>query len=236
VTIIDWIIIAVFFAFLIAIAIFTKRMTRSVAGFLSSERLAGRYLLTIAQSMAFIAAIGIIGNFEQIYRNGLGGMWWGMMFLPVNSIIAMSGFVIYRYRETRVLTMAQFIQTRYSRRLRVFSGFLGFLSGVLNCAVFPMVTARFLIYFLRLPETFSLFGINLPTYHTTMLLMVSSAVIMAISGGQITIMVTDFFQGVIVTVVFMAGIIYMLFPNRQNERWLRSIIALKGHLWFILLR
>lgn len=209
-TIIDWIIIAVFFVCMIAITLVTKRMTVSVAGFLSSERLAGRYLLTIAQSMAFIAAIGIIGNFEQIYRNGLGGQWWGMMFLPVNSIIAMSGFVIYRYRETRVLTMAQFLETRYSRRVRVFSGVIGFISGVLNCAVFPMVTARFLVYFLRLPETFDFLGLSLPSYHTAMFIMVACAVLSAISGGQITIMITDFFQGILVTVAFISGIIYML--------------------------
>lgn len=216
-TLLDWLIIAAFFVCLAGIAFATKRMTRSVAGFLSSERLAGRYLLTIAQSMAFIAAIGIIGNFEQIYRNGMGGIWWGMMLLPINSLLALTGFVIYRYRETRVLTMAQFIETRYSRRLRVFAGFLGFFSGVLNCAVFPMVTARFLIYFLRLSDTFTMFSITLPTYHMIMLVMVGSAVIMAISGGQITIMVTDFFQGVLVTVAFMAGIIFILKLFGWNE-------------------
>jgi SSS family solute:Na+ symporter len=209
-TLIDWIIVAVFFGCLLFIAVVTNRMTRSVAGFLSSERLAGRYLLTIAQSMAFIAAIGIIGNFEALYRNGLGGVWWGMMFVPINTILALTGFVIYRYRETRALTMAQFIEVRYSRRLRLFTGFLGFLSGVLNCAVFPMVTANFLIYFLQLPESYTLLGLALPTYHSCMIVMVGFAVIMAISGGQITIMITDFFQGIIVTVAFMASILFML--------------------------
>ncbi|MDQ8192954.1 sodium:solute symporter family protein [Coraliomargarita sp. SDUM461004] len=209
-TSLDYLILVGFFACLIFIAFITNRMTRSVAGFLSSERLAGRYLLTIAQSMAFIAAIGIIGNFEAIYRNGFGGIWWGMIFVPVNSIIALSGFVVYRYRETRVLTMAQFLQLRYSRRLRVFSGFLGFVSGVLNCAVFPMVTANFLVYFLQLPESYSVLGLALPTYHSLMIFMVSFAVLMAVSGGQVTIMVTDFFQGVIVTIAFMGGAFYVL--------------------------
>lgn len=209
-TTIDWAIVGAFFLGLILIAFVTNRMTQSVAGFLSSERLAGRYLLTIAQSMAFIAAIAIIGNFEAIYRNGLGGVWWGMIFVPLNSVIALTGFVIYRYRETRALTLAQFLQIRYSRRLRVFAGCLGFFSGVLNCAVFPMVTANFLLYFLQLPETYTVLGVALPTYHSLMFLMVGFAVLMAVAGGQITIMVTDFFQGIIVTIAFMAGILYML--------------------------
>ena len=134
---IDWIIIALFVVLLAVIAVVTNRMTTSVAGFLSSERLAGRYLLTIAQSMAFLSAIGTIGQFESYYRNGIGGMWWGMLLMPVGIIIALSGWVAYRYRETRALTMAQFLEQRYSRKFRVFAGIVAFFSGVLNCAVFP---------------------------------------------------------------------------------------------------
>lgn len=201
----DWIIVAGFFLCLALIATVTNRMSQSVAGFLSCERLAGRYLLTVSQSMAFIAAVAIIGNFESIYRNGLGGHWWGLMFVPVTMIIALSGFVVYRYRETRALTMAQFLQMRYSRRLRVFAGILGFFSGVLNCAVFPMVTANFLLYFFQLPETYTFLGVALPTYHSLMFFMVGFAVLMAVAGGQVTILVTDFFQGVIVTAGFLVA-------------------------------
>ncbi len=194
---IDWIIIALFAALLAGIAVVTNRMTTSVAGFLSSERLAGRYLLTIAQSMAFLSAIGTIGQFESYYRNGIGGMWWGMLLMPVGIIIALSGWVAYRYRETRALTMAQFLEMRYSRKFRVFAGIIAFFSGVLNCAVFPMVTANFLIYFLGLPLHFDFMGITLSTYHISMIGMIGTAVILAISGGQNTIMVTSFFQGII---------------------------------------
>ena len=86
---IDWFIIFLFSILLIGIAYFTNRQTKSVASFLSSERLAGRYLLTIAQSMAFLSAIGTIGQFESYYRNGIGGMWWGMLLMPVGIIIAL---------------------------------------------------------------------------------------------------------------------------------------------------
>ena len=188
---IDWFIIFLFSILLIGIAYFTNRQTKSVASFLSSERLAGRYLLTIAQSMAFLSAIGTIGQFESYYRNGIGGMWWGMLLMPVGIIIALSGFVAYRYRETRALTMAQFLEMRYSRKFRVFSGIISFFS-VLNCAVFPMVTANFIIYFLGFPLTFEFLGISFSTYHTTMIIMIGSAVALAISGGQNTIIGNQF--------------------------------------------
>ncbi len=73
----DWLIVGGFVTALVVIAVVTNRMTKSVAGFLSSERCAGRYLLTIAQSMAFCSAIGTVAGFESYYRNGIGGLWWG---------------------------------------------------------------------------------------------------------------------------------------------------------------
>lgn len=197
----DWGIVVLFVALLIGISIVTNRMTKSVAGFLSSERLAGRYLLTVAQSMAFLSAIGTIGQFESFYRNGIGGQWWGMLMMPVGIIVALSGWVVYRYRQTRAMTMAQFLEQRYSRRFRVFAGITAFFSGVLNCAVFPMVTANFMIYFLGLPPQY---------YHLVMFIMVASAVILAISGGQNTIMVTSFFQGIVTSAACVAGVWFVV--------------------------
>ncbi|WOO39312.1 sodium:solute symporter family protein [Rubellicoccus peritrichatus] len=212
----DWIIIALFVVILIGISVFTNRMTKSVAGFLSSERVAGRYLLTIAQSMAFVSAIGAVGGFEATYRNGIGGNWWGMLLMPVGIVLALSGWVTYRYRETRVLTMAQFLEVRYSRNFRVMAGVTAFISGILNCAVFPMVTTRFVIYFLGLPLEFNFLGLELSTYHTLMFVLVAAGVTLAIAGGQITIMVTDFFQGIIASAATLAILWFVMYKFGWN--------------------
>ncbi len=207
---IDWTIIGAFGLLLLGIVIVTNRLTKSVAGFLSSERCAGRYLLTVASSMAFCSAIGVVGGFEGGYRNGISGMWWGMLMMPVGTALALSGWVTYRYRQTRSLTMAQFLEKRYSRKFRIFAGFVAFISGILNCAVFPLVTAHFLVYFLGLPEQFSLAGIEFSTHFWTMAVMVTLGVTLALAGGQITIMVTDFFQGTIGTAALTGMVILVL--------------------------
>lgn len=207
---IDLAIIGMFAIAIIFIAIYTNRKTKSVAGFLSSERLAGRYLLTIAGSMAFCSAIGNVGDFEIYYRNGLAGYWWNMIRVPLATLIALTGWVIYRYRQTRSLTMAQFLEARYSRGFRTLAGFTAFIAGLLNCAVFPMVTANFLIYFLRLPLHFDVLGLSCSTYHVTMFVMVSAAVMLAIAGGQITIMVTDFLQGIVSNVALIGCMLFVI--------------------------
>jgi solute:Na+ symporter, SSS family len=54
------------------------------------------------------------------------------------------------------MTMAQYFEMRYSLRLRVFMGMLAFIAGVINYGIFPIVSARFFIYFLGLPTHFQL--------------------------------------------------------------------------------
>jgi len=87
--------------------------------------------------------VTVIAFFELYYKAGFSGVWWKLMFVFAPVLMAISGYVKYRFRETRSLTMAQFFEIRYSRRFRVFAGLIAFVSGILNYGVFPAVGARF---------------------------------------------------------------------------------------------
>lgn len=192
---IDWAIIAACLALIVTIAVFTRTLMKSVADFLAANRLAGRYLVSVADGMAGLGAISIAASFEKFYEAGFGAYWWGQILSPIGLILTLSGFVIYRYRETRVFTLAQFFEIRYSRRFRLFSGGLAFLSGIFNYGIFPAVTARFLIYFCQLPPELHIAGFVLPTLAPVMAIMLTFAVALTLSGGQIAVMITDFIQG-----------------------------------------
>lgn len=207
---IDWMIIGTMLAFMVGIAIRTKLLNRSVADFLAGNRCAGRYLLTMADGMAGLGAITIAANFEKFYVSGFAGVWWGQILAPLSLILALSGFVIYRYRETRALTMAQFFEMRYSRRFRIFSGMLAFLSGILNYGIFPAVTARFLIYFCGLPQEVDLLGFTVPMLAIVMFTLLSLALTLTLSGGQIAVIITDFFQGQFIQISILIIFFVML--------------------------
>lgn len=207
---IDWAIVGGVLIGLAAVAVVASRLTRSVADFLAANRAAGRYLLTVASGMSGLGAISIAAHFEKFYEAGFAGLWWAQMLAPLSLILALSGFVIYRYRETRALTMAQFFEMRYSRRFRIFAGILAWLSGILNYGIFPAVTARFLIYFTGLPTELHVGGWSVPMLGVVMALMLGLALALTLSGGQIAVMITDFFQGqfVNITMLLLLGIMF----------------------------
>jgi len=200
---VDWLIVFAMLVAMVVIALGTRKLTRSVADFLAANRLAGRYLLTMASGMSGLGAITIVANFEKFYEAGFAGVWWEQILAPLMLILALSGFVIYRYRETRALTMAQFFEIRYSRRFRIFAGLLAFVSGILNYGIFPAVTARFVVYFTGLPTHLELAGMTLPTLAPVMAAMLGLALLLTLSGGQIAVMITDFFQGQFVQIAIL---------------------------------
>ena len=95
-----------------------NRLTRSVTDYLVAGRTAGRYMLTLAYGMEWLGAIQIVAMFELYYKSGFPSMWWVMLTTPFNVYVCVSGWGIYRYRETRSLTIAQFLEKRYNRSVR----------------------------------------------------------------------------------------------------------------------
>lgn len=208
----DWTIVGITLAMMLGIAAYVRRYTRSVADFLAANRAAGRYLLTTAEGAVGMGALTIAATFEKFYAGGFGIAWWGTIFEPVTLFLALSGWVIYRYRQTRAMTMAQFFEMRYGRRFRIFAGIVAWGAGVLSYGIFPGVTARFLIYFCGIPQYLIPIGgveINL-TLAAVMLVMLSVALFLTFSGGQIAIMVTDFIQGQFFNITFLITMIFLL--------------------------
>ncbi|MES2310313.1 MAG: sodium:proline symporter, partial [Verrucomicrobiota bacterium] len=201
---IDWLIISTVLIFVIGMAIYTNQYMRSVADFLSGGRLAGRYLLSVAKGEMGAGAVVFVATFEVIHKSGFTLIWWSWATMPIGIILAIYGFVIYRYRETRAMTLAQFFEIRYSKAFRIFTGVLGFLAGIVNFGIIPAVGSRFLVYFLGLPASFTLFHTTISTYIPLMGMMLILTLILVLSGGLITLMVTNCIEGMISQILYLA--------------------------------
>lgn len=232
---IDWTIMIVAVVALRSASLSTRKYMKGVVDFLSANRSAGRYLLTIASEMGSVGVVTIVAGYEVMNSAGLSPNWWSYILIPVNIIIIMTGWVFYRFRETRALTMAQFFEMRYSRKFRINAGVLCWLSGILNFGIFPAVAARFFIYYCGLPDHFHIpgiphyiyFPVNLPLIGNHIQLFNTFAVVMAIDlafamsfvlmGGQISVMITECLQGMFCTIAFIviAAVIILHFSWPQ---------------------
>ena len=204
---IDWMIVIIVLGGMIYSVNLTKGLMKSVSDFLSAGRTAGRYVLSISSGVAGLGAISIVMFLEMGYVAGFSLSWWGLSQGIILLAITMSGWVIYRFRMTRSLTLAQFFEKRYSRKFRIFAGLVAFFAGLINFGIFPAVGAQFFINFCGLPE----YLLGLPMYPLVMIVLLGIALYFVYTGGQIAVIIADFFQGVFVTIILFIITLYLLF-------------------------
>lgn len=197
---IDWAIIVVSIVALRFVSLSTRKFMKGVADFLSANRSAGRYLLTISQSMGEIGVVSFVAYSEAAKTNGMTAIYWGLLGGGITSIvIPLTGWVFYRFRETRAMTTAQFFEARYSRRFRIYAGSLCWLSGVANFLVFPAAAAHFFVFYCGLPAHFHPIpglGFQMSTFATVMFIDMALALSFVTMGGQISVMITECVQGI----------------------------------------
>lgn len=207
---VDWGIIAGLMLLLVVGALSTRRHATSVAGYLAADRCGGRYLIAVSDNIAKLGVVTLVWYFEQNYDVGFTSVWWTLLEEPVLIVMALSGWVIYRFRQTRSMTMAEFFEKRYSRRFRIFTGIVAFIAGIINFGIFPSVGARFFIQLWALPESFGLFGFEFQTFETMMIVLLAVPMALLLLGGQIAVMVTDFLQGIVANIAFIVIIVFLL--------------------------
>ena len=144
---IDWLEVAASLVFIVGCAVFTRRYVKSVADYVAAGRAAGRYLICNAKGEAGSGVANSLSKFQLLFVSGFVLSWWDAVSMPMLLLVGMSGFVFYRYRQTRAMTLGQFFEMRYSRRFRLFAGVLGFVAGLLNYGIFPAVGSKFFVYF-----------------------------------------------------------------------------------------
>ena len=206
----DWIIVVASAMFFIVAAQRCRQYVKSTSDFLAANRLAGRYLLAMAQGQVILAAVGIVAEWQIMYRAGFASGWWRQLEGPLIIFMALIGWCIYRFRETRALTLAQFLEMRYSRRFRIYAASVCWISGILNYGIFPAIAADFFMNYCGLAQTYPLFGFDLPTRASLVIFLVGLALYFTFSGGQLTVLITDFLQSVFCNVVLIVILIVLL--------------------------
>lgn len=205
----DWGIVLILFILMVGMVFLSKSLLKSVTDFLATGRTGGRYIISMFHGTAALGAITVVGALEQNFVAGFNSRWWEMMTAIILVGMSVTGWVVYRYRQTRAMTMAQFFEMRYSRAFRIFAGFMAFGSGVVNMIIFPSVTARFFIYFCGIPEIGQI-GPYSGTFILIAGLMVAIPLFFILTGGHIAVMFTDFVQGVFVNIVFVGIVIILM--------------------------
>lgn len=201
---IDWLIVIVPMAALVAIALYARRFARDASSFLAAGRVAGRYVMSVGDLMSWLSVIILVAGCEQTYQTGFGLSLWNNILTPLSLVLALTGFCSYRWRQTRCLSKGQFIELRYgSKFFRMLTAAISTFSEMITNALGPAIAANFFIYYMGLPHKIMICGVSLPCYAIIVAVCLTLAMLIIWPAGRISLMVTDSIQAVLSYPIFV---------------------------------
>ncbi len=209
-SLVDWAICIVPFLGVLVCAMHSRKYVRGVVDYLAAGRVAGRYVLAIGDLQGALSVITLVALVEAYYQTGIGVSYWSALTVPVGMVLSLTGYVVYRFRETQALSFGQFLEMRYSRSLRIFAAVLRSLAEMLTNAIGPAIAAKFFIYFLGLPHRFTFCGMTFSTFVVLVAVTLALALIVLLPGGRIALVITDCIQGLMCYPIFLILIFFVL--------------------------
>lgn len=181
----DWLIVGLYLAGTLAAGLYGRRYIAGVAEYLVAGRELGVFVGVATLAATEIGTITFMYYAELGYKTGFASFINGLIAGAVMIFIGRTGFVVRRLRQLGLMTVPEFFQVRYSRRLRVLAGILVATGGILNMGVFLKVEGLFLAI---------LSGIPLEHLKITMTAILALELIYTVLGGMVSVVITDFLQ------------------------------------------
>src|SRR6476646_2801297 len=201
-TFVDWAIVVVYLAASVSVGLIGKRYVGSVSHYLVAGRELGLYVGIATLAATEIGTITFMYNAELGYKYGFAAFAAAMISGIVMIIVGRTGFVISRFRQLKLMTVPEYFEVKYSRGLRIVTGMLVALGGILNMGVFLKIEGEFLTI---------VSGIDTRHIVVVMTVILLLELAYTVLGGMVSVVITDFIQYVLLSVATVLVSIYAVY-------------------------
>jgi len=214
----DWLIVVLPVLALLGVGIYSRQLVHGVADFLAAGRVCGRYVICVGDVANALSIIGLAAYVEVHYKTGFALAFWQHITGPLGVVMGLFGYCTYRFRETKAMSLGQFLEMRYNRPFRIFAAALRSISEMLANMIMPAIAARFFIYYLDLPTTVSVAGVTIPTFMIVVVLCLSIAITLICLGGTMMGVITDAVQGMLCFPLIATFVVFMLWKFSWSDQ------------------
>jgi len=198
-TAIDWVIVIAYLAASVGAGLIGKKYVGNVTHYLVAGRELGLYLGIATLAATEIGTITFMYNGEFGYKYGFAAFAPALISGLVMIFVGRTGFIIGRFRQLKLMTVPEYFEVKYSRGLRIVTGILVALGGILNMGVFLRVEGEFLTVVSGIDSS------HLVAVMTAILLL---ELLYTVLGGMVSVVITDFFQYVLLSIATIVVSIY----------------------------
>jgi SSS family solute:Na+ symporter len=184
-TLLDWLILVTYLAVSMAAGLYGRKWVSGISDFLVAGRGLGTYIGVATLAATEIGTITFMYYAQLGYKTGFSSFVVGLISGLIMIFVGRSGFIVKKLRDLQLMTVPEYFEVRYSRRLRVFSGILVSAAGILNMGVFLRIEGTFLAL---------ISGTSLEYLKIIMTGVLVLELAYTVLGGMVSIVITDFIQ------------------------------------------
>ncbi len=198
----DWVIVAIYLSTSIAIGIWANRFVGNLSDYLVAGRTLRIRLALATMTGTELGLVTVMYSSELGFTQHFASLYLSVIEGGALLIVGATGIVVFKLRQSLVLTIPEYYERRYSRGVRVLGGIMMVLAGVLNMGLFLKAGSEFLTSISGLPE-----GLYLKWIMTGLLLLV---LFYTVLGGMVSVVITDLIQFLVLGAGMIIVTLYVL--------------------------
>ncbi len=188
----DWGIVVGYVLISLVIGVVVRKYATNMVSYIGAGRALGPCLGIATMAGTEMGLITVMYSAEKGFKGGFATFHIALAAGIVALAVGLTGFIVVRLRELRVLTIPEFYERRFGRGVRVFGGVMLILAGVLNMGLFLKVGSQFIVGITGMSAD----AAALPIVMGTLLALV---IVYTVLGGMVSVVITDYFQFVILS-------------------------------------
>lgn len=189
---IDGVIVVVYLALSLLIGVMVRRYARNMTAYIGADRKIGTWLGVATMLGTEMGLVTVMYSAQKGFTGGFAAFHIALIAGVTTLIIGATGFIVGPLRRARVLTIPEYYEKRFSRRVRVLGGCILAFGGILNMGLFLKVGSKFIVGITGLSGE----GWALPTVMVALLVLV---LVYTALGGMISVILTDYVQFVVLS-------------------------------------
>lgn len=187
----DGSIVGVYILLSLIVGLIIKKYVKNVDDFLVAGRSVDLYVGMASLAATEFGIITCMAASQLGYKYGFSGATVGLLMSIIMFTVGKTGFCIEPLRRAGVVTIPEFFEKKFGRKIRWASGVVIVLGGLLNMGVFLRTGGEFLVY---------VAGLNPKYLEITMTVLLLIVAIYTIFGGMLSVLVTDYMQFLLMSI------------------------------------
>lgn len=198
----DWIIVCVYICIPVVIGVVVRKYIRQLSDFIVAGRSLRLFIAIATLTGTELGLVTVMYNAELGFVHGFSAFHIGIIETLCILAIGLTGFIVYKLRQLKVMTIPEFYEKRFGRNVRVVGGIILVVGGILNMGLFLQAGARFMM---------GVTGYSHPAgLKIFMSVMLTMVLIYTVMGGMVSVVLNDFMQFVVLSIGMLVGSAYAI--------------------------